>query len=157
MFIQIFLSSVAFAHDVTCQSSSNFIIPCDNLETTGQQTISCRDCHKYEAETENFSDTDHLEISHRDSPLPCTCSSSPTIPFINGDFSADTRERKISLVPINFICISRSFLIIPSIPSLNGVLGSPGDDIGLKDRLKLIHIPQYSGRFVSTHLSKFLL
>ena len=71
--------------------------------------------------------------------------------------SVDARERKIPLTPIAYYYNGLSFTFLPNAPSLSTVLLTFQNDDGINERIRLLHLAEYSGRFTSTYLSKFLL
>jgi len=157
---QIFLSSVVFAHDVTCQSSNSFFTAGAEEPLSTQHTPSCGCCHSSEASESVLAvDFDALGESFTPHypPNPCTCSSDSSQAFTAEEYSVETRDRKISLVPIACVYDDLSFIILPNFPSLNTILNADNDCFDVNQRGRLIHLEKYSGRFVSTHLSKFLL
>ena len=153
---QIFLSSVAFSHDVTCQSSRSITSEGDDHQSVPQHRQSCG-CGHYHAVEMDGTRSDHI-ISSEPAypPTPCTCSSESNLSFIAAEYSIETRERSISLVPMASFSLGHSFITLPNIPTLYTV-DSDSDRIGSTERIMSIHLAKYSGRFSSTHLSKFLL
>lgn len=158
---QIFLSSVVFAHDVSCQSSSSYSAIEESSKVDAEATQSCGCCHSHHGANKADdlkSDSSPEEAFTSDYPPgPCTCSSNPVSSYLAGEYSVETRERKISLIPFASHYDRFSFVILPDFPVLKIILNSSRETVGLRERDRRLRLEQYSGRFVSTQLSKFLL
>ena len=157
---QIFLSSMAFSHDATCASSSSNAT--DGLGSVSNFSESCGYSNHHPSDLlvshSHLSSDDTLIHPHTGfPPSPCTCSSSNSLSFLTGDYSVDARERKIPLTPIAYYYNGLSFTFLPNAPSLSTVLLTFQNDDGINERIRLLHLAEYSGRFTSTYLSKFLL
>ena len=151
---QIFLSSVAFAHDVTCQSHHSFSSSHEAEEFGTQHSHSCGCCHGHSDIKDVLEEIPSDTPS--ETPAPCDCSSSPMSSFITGEYSIETRARKILLIPFTSVPTGDSFLGLDT-ESANGVFNFSRKSVRFKKRIRLLFLPELSGRFVSTYFSKFLL
>ena len=154
---QIILSSMASSHDLGCQVSSNVSPDIKTSQTSHSDAHNCGCCHHssydHQATQQDFTPTKSSV------PEPCTCSDRPPVEFIAGDYSIESRTKQIADISNIFLSIlsPHSFFTLSSHYIKPSQAQRTDHFVCFEFREKNLQLPEYSGRFVSTHLSKFLL
>lgn len=159
---QIFLSSIAFAHDLTCKANfskaASEQLDQSGLEVTASHTDSCGCCH-HSQNVANDQDADQPPSkTSSEEPFfpntPCSCSSDTGVDFTLSEYSIETRERKIALfpAPLEYTLSYSYHSLLPRSEYAN--VGLPSL---VSERIRVLYLPEYSRHYLSTHLSKFTI